>query len=144
MVTQAATLGWAIMAALFCLIELKTPGLFYFLSFALGAAGAGISAYNGCLPQDQMALFLGLSLVAFFFLRLCVGVVHKTIKNTKTNADALPGKHGVVVQTIAAHGVGRVRVEGAVWVALSECGKEIIKDMPITVVRVEGIRLIVR
>lgn len=143
MVIQAATLGWAMMAALFCLIELKTPGLFYFLSFALGSIGAGISAFNGWLPQDQMVLFFGLSSVAFFFLRVCVGVMHKTVKNHKTNTEALLGKHGVVTRLISTQKVGQVRVGGELWSAQSLHG-QLEAGASVVVERVEGVRLIVK
>lgn len=144
MITQVAVLGWAVMALLWCIIELKTPGLFYSLSFALGAGVAGISAWCEWAPEQQMAIFLGTSFIAFFLLRLCVGVIHAAIKNLKTNVDALPGKQGVVTRTILPGKLGQVQVEGSLWSAREVHGQEVKNGTSIVVERVEGIRLIVK
>ena len=144
MITEVAVLGWAVMAFLWCIIELKTPGLFYSLSFALGAGVAGISAWYQWAPEEQMTIFLGASFIAFFFLKLCVGVIHKAVKNLKTNVDALPGKQGVVTRMIPSGKSGQVQVEGSLWSAREVHDQEVKNGASIVVERVEGVRLIVR
>lgn len=143
MMNYGAILGWITMGLLCSVVELKTPGLFYFLSFALGSAAAAVSAWYAWVPEWQMMVFLAASAVSFFFLSLCVGVVHKTVKNHKTNTDALPGKQGVVTRLIPVGKIGQVRVGGELWSAQSVQGQFEV-GTTIVVERVEGVRLIVK
>ena len=63
-----------------------------------------------------------------------------------TNADRYVGMQGVVLQTIDnVQGKGQVKVQGSVWTARSETEDTAIPEKAtVTVVRIEGARLIVR
>ena len=62
----------------------------------------------------------------------------------KTNVDSIPGKTGVVVETIDnLKAEGQVMVDGMVWTAKSENGDTIEEGKVVKVLAVEGVKLIV-
>src|SRR5579872_5461954 len=89
---------WFTAALLFLLLEMGSPGLFYFLSFFFGSlAAAGIS-YVTPAWQTQAISFLTISALAFALLKTWV---KKQSHHAKiTNAQALIGKHGLVIKAI--------------------------------------------
>ena len=66
-------------------------------------------------------------------------------KLVPTNSDRLIGDTAVVTETIDnLEAKGAVKVQGQVWSARSENGEVIPENTPVTVVRIEGVKLIVK
>lgn len=133
---------WLATALAFLFLELGHPGLFFFLSFSLGAVCAAAVSLWDPLIITQCLVFLGGTVVA------CVAL-NKWRKATQphqqqTNVYALRGKRGRVVVAITADKPGHVRVNGEIWLARSHDGIFYPVDAQIEVVDMRGNHLVVK
>ena len=113
--------------------------------FAGGALVALIAAMCGAGIVIQIVLFLVVSLVLLFFTRpFAVRFLNKD--TLKTNVDRVVGMEGVVTEEISnLAGTGKVSIGGNMWTARTENeGGTIPVDAVVTVLRVEGVKLIVK
>lgn len=135
---------WLAAAAFLALAELGTPGAFFMLSFAIGAAVACVLAFAGVDVAIEWLVFVVASGVS---LALLVPVGRRMSKGTQAPVGATrwQGRYGLVLRTIpaGAHETGLVRVEREEWRAESANGGEIAEGGRVRVVRVDGTRLIV-
>lgn len=113
--------------------------------FALGALCALIAGMANMALWGQVLVFAGVSLLTVLLTRPLVRRRLAT-RREATNADRYVGMQGVVLQTIDnVQGKGQVKVQGSVWTARSETVDTAIPEKAtVTVVRIEGARLIVR
>ena len=143
-ITAYLPVYWLIALVVFLVIEAATHGLAP-IGFAGGARGALIAAMCGAGIVIQIVLFLVVSLVLLFFTRpLAVRFLNKD--TLKTNVDRVVGMEGVVTEEISnLAGTGKVSLGGNVWTARTENeGGTIPVDAVVTVLRVEGVKLIVK
>ena len=135
---------WLIAVAVLLVLEILTLGLTT-IWFAGGALVALIAAMCGAGIVIQIVLFLVVSLVLLFFTRpLAVRFLNKD--TLKTNVDRVVGMEGVVTEEISnLAGTGKVSLGGNIWTARTENeGGTIPVDAVVTVLRVEGVKLIVK
>lgn len=135
---------WIIISIIFVIIEIFVP-TFLAISLAVGCLTSGIMAYLGLDFIVQLIAFAIGTLVSFFYARpFMLKYGHKNSK-IKTNADALVGKVGRVVEVIDNNkSQGRVIVEGDNWRAETE-NNEIVKEgEKVEVVKVNSTILIVK
>ena len=128
----------------FLVIEAATLGLAT-IWFAGGSLVALIAAMCGAGIVIQILLFLVVSLVLLFFTRpLAVRFLNKD--TLKTNVDRVVGMEGVVTEEISnLAGTGKVSLGGNMWTARTENeGGTIPVDAVVTVLRVEGVKLLVK
>ena len=143
-ITAYLPVYWLIALVVFLVIEAATLGLAT-IWFAGGALVALIAAMCGAGIVIQIVLFLVVSLVLLFFTRpLAVRFLNKD--TLKTNVDRVVGMEGVVTEEISnLAGTGKVSLGGNVWTARTENeGGTIPVDAVVTVLRVEGVKLIVK
>lgn len=137
---------WAVLLVAFVVIEIATTGLTS-IWFALGAAGALISAAAAPyweLLWLQAIIFLIISGVTIYFTRP-LAKKYATVKETPTNADRVLEMVGVVREPIHnLDGKGAVYVGGKLWTARSEDETPIRKGAQVDILRIEGVKLIVR
>ena len=125
---------WAAVA-LICLILELTAGDFFIICFAIGAVPAAIVAAIGAGTYYQIVVFAVVTLVSLFYVRpFAKRYLHKGEDNRVSNADALLGRKGRVVETIRAGGFGRVQIDGDVWKAVSRGDADILQDTVVTVI----------
>jgi len=138
------TLFWGILAAVFLVAEAATVG-FVSIWFCLGALITLFAAKAGASVVVQLVVFIVVSAALLVLTRPFVKKVLK-LKNEATNADRILGKTAVVVETINSHdATGAVRVDGKVWTARCEDSQRIIeKDAEVVVLRIEGVKVIVK
>lgn len=135
---------WLVALIVFLVIEVATLGLAT-IWFAGGALIALIAAMCGAGVGIQMASFLVVSLVLLIFTRpLAVRFLSKD--TLKTNVDRVVGMEGVVTEEISnLAGTGKVSLGGNIWTARTENeGGTIPADAVVEVLRVEGVKLIVK
>lgn len=135
---------WLIALIIFLVIEAATLGLAT-IWFAGGALVALIAAMCGAGLGIQVASFLVVSLVLLIFTRPFA--VRFLSKDTlKTNVDRVIGMEGVVTEEISnLAGTGKVSLGGNIWTARTENeGGTIPVDAVVAVLRVEGVKLIVK
>lgn len=112
--TFFSTEFWFISFILCLFSELTSPGLFYFLSPSVGALGASLCAWYGHSDYEQLALFVGLSILTFIILHRFLRAPHKKDKHMPMNADALVGKMGIVTESTVEF-VALVKIGSEVW-----------------------------
>lgn len=143
-VTAYLPVYWLIALVVFLVIEAATLGLAT-IWFAGGALVALIAAMCGAGLGIQVASFLVVSLVLLIFTRPFA--VRFLSKDTlKTNVDRVIGMEGIVTEEISnLAGTGKVSLGGNIWTARTENeGGTIPVDAVVAVLRVEGVKLIVK
>ena len=129
---------WAVLAVLGLILEL-TSGDFFIMCIAIGAAGAAITApFAGIYVQ--LAVFTVVSLLCLWQLRpFVLRYLHKNEENRVSNADALMGRQGRVIETIQENGFGYVAIDGDQWKAVAANDEEIPVGTRVKVVGRESI-----
>ena len=126
---------WAVVAVI-CLILELTAGDFFIFCFAIGAVGAAIDA--GLLGNGiyaQLFVFVVITLLSLFYVRpFAKRYLHKGEDKRISNADALLGRQGRVVEPIQADGFGRVQIDGDIWKAVTKSETDIPEGANVVVV----------
>lgn len=132
---------WLIISVIFFVIEILTPGVFFFSCLGIGALLAMIISLFWSYFILQGIVFAISSVLVIYFLRPIL-TKYFVKQDIKSNVDSLIGQEGVVVEEIKGKiKSGLVKVNNELWRAISE--KEIKKDEIIVVVKVDGSHLIV-
>jgi membrane protein implicated in regulation of membrane protease activity len=134
---------WVIIAIVFAVVEMVTTE-FFSLFFALGGLVAALLAV---VTEDwvlQTVVFIVASVI--FTWRLRPILLRSYLSNeVKTNVARQAGRVGIVVQEINnLEAQGQVKVDGELWTARSESGETIAAGQRVEVVRIEGVKAIVR
>ena len=134
---------WVIIAIVFAVVEMVTTE-FFSLFFALGGL---VTALLAVVTEDwvlQTVVFIVASVI--FTWRLRPLLLRSYLSNeVKTNVARQAGRVGIVVQEINnLEAQGQVKVDGELWTARSESGETIAAGQRVEVVRIEGVKAIVR
>jgi len=133
---------WLVLALIFTLIETATTTFFIFW-FGIGAAAAALAAYLGAHFVVQMLVFLAVSLVFVAYTRPFARRVQRS--RVKTNVDAMVGRSGIALDRLDGRGgTGLVKVGGETWTAVAAEDAPVEKGQRVTVLGVDGVKLIVR
>ncbi len=132
---------WLIAAAALIIVEILTPGAFFFACLGIGAFAGGAAAYFFPASWLQWSVFALFSLISIYGIRPIAKRFFQT-QHTKTNTDALIGKKAWVTETVRPPELGQVKVEGEIWRA--EAQEFIDAGTFVTVAAVQGTRLIVK
>ncbi|MFZ7131745.1 MAG: NfeD family protein [Eubacteriales bacterium] len=135
-------IGWIIAIIVFALIEALTLGLTT-IWFAIGAVVALIAAFFNVHLYIQFMLFLLSSLILLAFTR-SVMIDYLKVGKTKTNLDSIIGSVGIVLENIEGYTVGKVKVNGQIWSALSQENHPIMKDVKVEICGIQGVKLMVK
>jgi membrane protein implicated in regulation of membrane protease activity len=136
---------WLIAAIILVIIEIFTAG-FGAVCFALGALGSALTGYLGGSFSWQLAVFAVVSLLSFLFVRpFVLKFLEKKTDDVKTNADALIGRSGMVTEEIDhTRQLGRVKVDGDEWKAITEDGHSIAAGTEVTIIARDSIIVTVK
>ena len=138
------TVIWLAALILFAILEGVTAGVLVSIWFALGSLAALIVS---CFTPNfwvQLAVFLVVSCAAFALVR---PLVKRYInpRTQRTNADRLVGQEAIVTETIDnLASTGQASIAGQVWTARGEDNTPIEAGARVKVLRIEGVKLIVR
>lgn len=111
---------WAVVAVA-CLILELTAGDFFIICFSIGAAFAAVTAALGGGIYLQLVAFAVFTLISLFWVRpFAKRYLQKGGDSRVSNADALMGRQGRVVEAIKANGSGRVQIDGDIWKAVTD------------------------
>jgi len=135
---------WLALMVVLLIIEAAVPGLVS-IWFAIGALAALIAAFLHAALWLQIVCFIVVSIAALCLTR----PLAKKFVNSRvhaTNADAVIGKECIVTEDIDnIKGKGAVMVAGKVWTARTEDDTvKLAKDSRAVVLRIEGVKLIVK
>jgi membrane protein implicated in regulation of membrane protease activity len=134
--------AWLITGILLLSLEVSTPGLFYFISFAIGSCCAALAAFLDYAFEIQCAVAIVTALLSLWIMRSCIKTTSSKVL-LKTNSDALVGQQAVVINVIEPHKKGRVKVNGEEWPAIAQGGVILQKGTLVTIVAIEGNKLLV-
>lgn len=135
--------AWAVLMIAFVIVELITPQLVC-IWFAVGSLGALITAALNAQLWLQILIFLVISAIMIIVSRPLYRKFIKT-KLVPTNSDRVIGETAVVTESIDnIQAKGSVKVQGQLWTARSENGEVIPEGSQVTVIRIEGVKLIVK
>lgn len=134
---------WLVVAVALCFLESVTVQLIC-IWFAGGAFVAMGAAFFGAPLNVQLVLFLVTSVLVLVFGRPFLKK-RLTPKKTATNADALIGESGLVLEQINnRHAQGRVQAGGLSWLArAAEDDMEIPAETNVRILAIDGVKLIV-
>lgn len=134
---------WLAALVILLIAEALTLGLTT-IWFAGGALIALVAALLGANVWVQLWIFLAVSLVLLIFTRpLALRYMNKS--TLKTNVDSLAGEQGIVSETIDnLEATGKVKLNDVFWMARSEDGSIINEGTVVEIVRVDGVKLIVK
>ena len=125
---------WAVIAVV-CLILELTAGDFFIICFSIGAVFAVITAAVGGGIYLQLLMFAVFTLISLFWVRpFAQRYLHKGEDNRVSNADALLGRQGRVIETVKAGGFGRVQIDGDIWKAVTNETQDIPEGATVRVV----------
>ncbi len=135
---------WIILGIVFVIVEIFDPA-FFFIALGIGAIATGLLSLLHLVGGSvalQIILFALISFIAFLFTRK---VGKRVLRNAggETNVYALKGKGGRITKAVPAEGKGYVKIGGEEWVAVSADSKPIAEDARVTVIDIDGNKLIV-
>jgi membrane protein implicated in regulation of membrane protease activity len=106
---------WAVIAVVCLILELMA-GDFFIICFSIGAVFTAFVAAVGGGIYLQLLTFAVFSLISLFWVRPFAKRYLRKGEDTRvSNADALLGRQGRVVETVKADGFGRVQIDGDIW-----------------------------
>lgn len=131
--------SWLILFVILIILELCTINLTT-IWFAFGALLAYVTSLFFDNVLIQTTVFLVVSVATLIFTR---PIVKKYLlkKPSRTNADMLIGKVGIVTKEILKDNVGEVKIDGKYWSAKSN--KKIKEGSKVEILSIEGVKLIV-
>lgn len=133
---------WVVLMVVFLVVEAATAGLTC-IWFAVGSLAALIAALFDAQLWLQIVWFLVISFVTLYFTRPLVKK-YVNSRSHPTNADMVIGKEALVTEDIDnVEATGAVSVGGKVWTARSADGGRIKSGAVVSVLRIEGVKLIV-
>jgi membrane protein implicated in regulation of membrane protease activity len=134
---------WIAVIVLAVFAEAMTASLvaIWFMPSALVAT---VLAFFRVPVSVQILVFAILSALFIIFSKTILGETLR-VKSTPTNADAVIGEEAVVTERICnLENKGLVKVRGQLWSARSADGAELEEGETVSVVSIEGVKLICR
>lgn len=132
---------WMIIGIICIVIEIFDPAFFFF-SLGVAAIITGLLSFVVRSTPLQIIIFVILSFLAFLSMRK-FGKKLLSVTDKDTNVYALKGKTGIVTKAIPEQGRGYVKVGGEEWSAVEKNDKAIETNVKVTVVEIDGNKLIV-
>lgn len=137
-------LWWLVLGLVLLVIEMVTPGLFFFACLAAGALLSALAAWMGAGPLASWLIFFGSSAALILTVAPIARRWMNRIPRSPVGLDSMAGQRARVVEAVdPSTGKGQVRLEtGALWRATSEAPIEV--DTWVQILEVAGTRLRVR
>ena len=134
--------GWFLFGFLLLLLELASPGGFYFLFFGAGALSVGILAWLTVVEAAwvQLTIFSIVSVLASLLFRKRL-LQRFGPKAGEVVVDSLVGEAATVIDNIEAGGFGKVELRGTSWNAKNGSNRPLARGERCKVQRVDGLSL---
>ena len=135
---------WLVLSGIFLIVEIINVSFLIFW-FSLGALLAMIVSFFTENVFIQATVFLVSSTILLFATRPIVNKILPKDSFIRTNSASAEGKIGLVIKEIdPMSGSGQVKIGTEVWSAKSEDDSVIEENAKIEVVRIEGVKAIVK
>nr|MBP7471437.1 NfeD family protein [Prevotella sp.] len=138
-ITSNLWLLWAIVIFICLILELSS-GDFFITCFAIGGIPALLTAIAGTPLWLQVTIWAVCSVLSIWFIRpRLLQRLHKSGKERVSNADALIGRVGKVIETIEPEKSGYVKVDGDEWKAIADITEPIKKGENVKIISRDSI-----
>lgn len=135
---------WLVVAVVFAVGEMSSPGSFFMLPFAFGALAASGLAFVDAGSVIQWAAFLGVAVGTFVGFRPLARRLDRGGEDEGIGSRRLIGQTAVITKAIPAGGdLGLARIHREDWRAESLDGTAISEGARVRVTEVEGTRVLV-
>lgn len=124
-------------------VELITPTALVSIWFAVGGVIAVLLAFLDLPVWLQIAAFVVVSLVSMLIVRP-IAAKYLRGNTVATNADRCIGEIGIVTKKITEEAWGEVKINGAIWSAVSLDAGSIEEHENVKVIAIEGAKLLVK
>lgn len=131
---------WLVLTIFLIIIEALTINLVS-IWFVIGSVASLISTYFTNNIFIQVIIFIVVSIISLLISRPIIKKFNKREK-VSTNIDMYIGMDGIVEKDITKNENGRVKVKSRSFLATSK--EEIKKGEEVTVLKIEGVKLIVK
>ena len=133
---------WIALAIVMVLVEITTVQLVS-VWFMVGALCAALTTLFTDSIVIQLAVFVGVSLLALLVTRPLVRRLKENRVQLRTNIDRLPGEKGVMLTPVEnTESVGQAKVLGKVWSVKTD-NPPLKEGDTVRVIAVDGVKLIV-
>jgi len=133
---------WIALAIVMVLVEITTVQLVS-VWFMVGALCAALTTLFTDSIVIQLAVFVGVSLLALLVTRPLVRRLKENRVQLRTNIDRLPGEKGVMLKPVEnTESVGQAKVLGKVWSVKTD-NPPLKEGDTVRVIAVDGVKLIV-
>lgn len=133
---------WIALAIVMVLVEITTVQLVS-VWFMVGALCAALTTLFTDSVVIQLAVFVGVSLLALLVTRPLVRRLKENRVQLRTNIDRLPGEKGVMLKPVEnTESVGQAKVLGKVWSVKTD-NPPLKEGDTVRVLAVDGVKLIV-
>lgn len=133
---------WFLLVVVAAVIEVLTMDLTS-IWFALSALIAFLLAVFGVSIPVQFLAFIVISIGLLLSVRPLAKRYFQT-NIISTNSDRLVGKTALCTKEISVGGRGEVKIDGAIWTAVTQDGSGVSKDASVEILAIEGVKLIVK
>jgi membrane protein implicated in regulation of membrane protease activity len=133
---------WLVIAVVFLIVETLTVEIVSIWFTAASIVSMILSLCNLDLPW-QIGAFAVVSILLIVFTRPLVTKYLQT-NESKTNVESLIGNIATVTKDILPNDRGEVKVKGQYWLAISSDNKEIKQNAKVSILAIEGAKLIVK
>lgn len=135
---------WLAAIILFAIVEALTASALVSIWFSVGALAALIVSFCTRNFWVQLVVFFVVSIAVLALVRPLTKR-YFTPKTERTNAEALVGREAVVTETVDnLAATGLVQLRGQTWTARSVDNAPLTPGTRVTVVRLEGVKVIVK
>lgn len=132
-------LVWLIITVVCLILELISFD-FFLTCFSIGAFCAMIVALVGSPIWIQVLAFAVFSVLSIWLIRpRLLRSLHARGHDRKSNAEALIGREGIIIDDIKPDGSGYVKIDGDAWRAVTPGGEPIEKGEHVRIVKMESI-----
>ena len=137
--------AWTVLGFALALLEMATPGGFYFMFFGIGALGVGLLSWTNLIQATwlQLMLFSVFSVVSSLIFRRPL-LERFGPKSPQLPVDSIVGETATALDDIDVNGFGKVELRGTSWSARNGGEQKVNRGQRCTVERVEGLSLWVR
>ena len=133
---------WIALAIVMVLVEITTVQLVS-VWFMVGALCAALTTLFTDSIVIQLAVFVGVSLLALLVTRPLVRRLKENRVQLRTNIDRMPGEKGVMLKPVEnTESVGQAKVHGKVWRVKTD-NPPLKEGDTVRVIAVDGVKLIV-
>jgi membrane protein implicated in regulation of membrane protease activity len=105
---------WLSAAVVLFIIEIITPGLFFFACLSVGALAACLCSLLSPPPVLLWFVFIAVALISMYTIRPLAKKYFVTHQQ-HSNIDALIGQTALVTEAIRPPALGLVKIEGEIW-----------------------------